>query len=434
LKHLDESLREDIENIGKITIVPNLLDVVCEITGMGFAAIARVTEEKWIACYVRDDISFGMEPGSELVIDTTICNEIRQHQEAVIIDHVSEDELFKHHHTPAQYGFQSYISVPIMRKDNTFFGTLCAIDPDPHHLSKPEIIKMFRLFCDLISFHLDAIEQLDANRLDMKAQMNFSNELEEKIKERTAELDEKNETLLKTNKELQEFNYISSHDLQEPLRKIQTYVSKIQATESSNLSSDGSTYFQKVRESAQRMQSLINDLLTYSQTHKTSEQFENVDLKLLLNEVLADLADEINEKSALVDIGEMCPVKVIPFQMRQIFYNIIGNAIKYSSEERDPRIEVTSEIVNGNQIKDSLSADVKYCHIRISDNGIGFNQDYSDKIFELFQRLHNKSEFSGTGIGLAIVKKIIENHKGFITAKSATNEGAAFDIYLPTEQ
>jgi len=434
LKHLNKSFQEDVENIGKITIIPNLLDVVCEITGMGFAAIARVTEEKWMACYVRDDISFGLKPGDELAIDTTICNEIRQHQEAVIIDHVTKDELFKYHHTPAQYGFQSYISVPIMRKDNTFFGTLCAIDPNPHYLSKPEIIKMFRLFCDLISFHLDAIEQLDANKVDMKAQLSFSSKLEEKIRERTAELDEKNETLLRTNKELQEFNYISSHDLQEPLRKIQTYVSKIQATESSNLSSDGTAYFQKVRESAQRMQSLINDLLTYSQTQKTNEQFKNVDLRSLLSEVLEDLTDEINEKSALVNIGPMCSVKVIPFQFRQIFYNIIGNAIKYSSEERQPRIEVISEIVKGNQIKDSLPGDASYCHIRISDNGIGFNQDHSDKIFELFQRLHNKSEFSGTGIGLAIVKKIIENHKGFITAKSATNEGAAFDIYFPLEQ
>ena len=213
--------REDIQKIEQISIVPHILNVVCKTTGMGFAAVARVTEDKWIACQVKDDIGFGLKPGGELEIKTTICNEIRQSGNAVIINHVALENDFKNHHTPAMYGFQSYISMPIIRKDGTFFGTLCAIDPNPNDLKKPEVIDMFNLFADLISFHLDAGERLDSTIQNLNQERGFNNELEGKIKERTAELEEKNEQLIQTNKELQEFNYISSHDLQEPLRKIQ---------------------------------------------------------------------------------------------------------------------------------------------------------------------------------------------------------------------
>jgi GAF domain-containing protein len=149
-----------VEDISNITIVPRLLEVICKTTGMGFAAVARVTEDKWIACAVRDEIAFGLQPGNELKLETTICNEIRQHQKAVIIDFVDLDDTFAHHPTPAMYGFQSYISVPILLKDGTFFGTLCAIDPKPAKLNNPQIIDMFNLFADLISFHLALAEQV----------------------------------------------------------------------------------------------------------------------------------------------------------------------------------------------------------------------------------------------------------------------------------
>lgn len=153
------NLIEDVEAIGRIEMVPKLLEVVCRITGMGFAAIARVTEDKWIACAVRDTIHFGLVSGSELKIETTICNEIRQNREAVAIDHVAKDETFAFHPTPAMYGFQSYISMPIIYQDGTFFGTLCAIDPKPAKLNNIEILGMFKLFAELISFHLKLVEQ-----------------------------------------------------------------------------------------------------------------------------------------------------------------------------------------------------------------------------------------------------------------------------------
>lgn len=129
---------------------------------MGFSAIARVTEDRWITCSVQDNVSFGLKPGDELEIRTTICNEIRRDKKAVIIDNVSEDDEFRYHHTPAMYGLQSYISVPIIRKDGSFFGTLCAIDPKPNDLKTFKVREMFNLFADLISFHITSIE--DANK------------------------------------------------------------------------------------------------------------------------------------------------------------------------------------------------------------------------------------------------------------------------------
>jgi transcriptional regulator with XRE-family HTH domain len=153
---------EAVEAVKNIAIVPRLLEVICKTTGMGFAAVARVTEDKWIACAVRDEINFGLKPGSELVLETTICNEIRQHQKSVVIDCVELDENFARHPTPAMYGFQSYISVPIISKDGSFFGTLCAIDPKPAKINNTHIIEMFTLFADMISIHLNVVDAISA--------------------------------------------------------------------------------------------------------------------------------------------------------------------------------------------------------------------------------------------------------------------------------
>ena len=157
---MTENIQADIDAVNHIPMVATLLEVVCRTTGMGFAAIARVTETKWVACAVRDEINFGLVPGGELKLETTICDEIRQSGEPVIIDHVLNDLQFQNHHTPAMYGFQSYISVPIFLKNGSFFGTLCAIDPRPAKVNTPEVIGMFRLFTDLIAMHLNTFEQL----------------------------------------------------------------------------------------------------------------------------------------------------------------------------------------------------------------------------------------------------------------------------------
>ena len=158
---------EDIETVKQIAIVPTLLEIICRYTGMRFAAIARVTEDRWIACSVKDGLGFGLKPGGELKVETTLCNEIRAHRKPIIIDNVAEDEKYALHHTPRIYGIQSYISFPIMLKTGELFGTLCAIDPKPANLNNSRIIGMFRLFCELLSFHLQNLALVEKGQLTL---------------------------------------------------------------------------------------------------------------------------------------------------------------------------------------------------------------------------------------------------------------------------
>ena len=181
------------------------------------------------------------------------------------------------------------------------------------------------------------------------------------------------------------------------------------------------------------MQTLIDDLLTYSRTNTQERKFEKVDLNTIIEEVKEDLKEEFQQKHATIEVDEMCEANIIPFQFRQLLFNLLNNSLKFSNPNEAPLIKIKSEIAEGAKFNNQkLSKEVKYCHIRVSDNGIGFEQQYSEKIFEVFQRLHGKNEYKGTGIGLSIVKKIVENHNGIITANGELNKGATFDIYIPT--
>ena len=220
--------------------------------------------------------------------------------------------------------------------------------------------------------------------------------------------------------------------MQEPLRKIQTFASQITENEQQNLSDSGKDKFQRMQNAAQRMQVLINDLLTYSRTGIQETKFEKTDLSTIIEKVEDDLKEELENKHLSIEIKEICEVNIIPFQFRQLIYNILSNSIKFAKTDVPLAIKVTCKIAKGESFNfKNLLKDVNYCHIEISDNGIGFEQEFSHKIFEVFQRLHGKTEFSGTGIGLAIVKKIVDNHEGFITATGKLNEGATFAIYIP---
>lgn len=255
---------------------------------------------------------------------------------------------------------------------------------------------------------------------------------DDKLKLNALELEQKNEELEKMNQELQSFAYISSHDLQEPLRKIQTFASQILEKEILNLSDNGKDKFQRMQNAAKRMQTLINDLLAYSRTNIQERVFEKTDLSKIVEEVKEDLKEEIEQKNATVENCENCEATIIPFQFRQLLYNLISNSLKFSKPETPIVIKISSKIVKGSALENKkLEPETKYCHIQIEDNGIGFEQQYSAKIFEVFQRLHGKLEYSGTGIGLAIVKKIVDNHNGIITATGEKNKGATFDIYIP---
>ena len=426
--------QDDLERIWQIPVVNTMLDVICKTTGMGFAVLARVTDKTWLACAVRDNIQFGLEPGQELQIDTTICQDILHNGKSVIIDEVGKDLIYKDHHTPVLYGFESYISVPIIRKDGSFFGTLCAIDPKPQVVNTPAVIGMFQLFVELIAFHLDALDQFKSMESQFLNERTFNDELEKKIHERTIQLEENNAALLKMNENLQTFTYISSHDLQEPLRKIQTFISVIKEKEAANLSDKGRDYFQRIQSAASRMQILINDLLTYSHAEVDEKKFVQLNLQALIEDVQAELHEELEKQHATIHISQMCEARIIAVQFRQLLHNLIGNALKFASPDRNPEIRIESQMITADELpEEPPTAAIAYCHIRIADNGIGFEQQYSAKIFELFKRLHTNATHPGTGIGLAIVKKIVENHNGLIRASGNAGEGAAFDIYIPAE-
>lgn len=268
---------------------------------------------------------------------------------------------------------------------------------------------------------------------DIHSEKLFINELESKVKFRTAELEQNNIELEKKNRELESFTFITSHDLQEPLRKIQTYSSIIYENESHNLSVAGKDSVNRINSAASRMQLLIRDLLLYTRTTLDESNFSNTNLQLVLNEVKEDLREELLAKNAVVETTAMCNVKIVPYQFRQLMLNLIGNSLKFTKPQSSPFIKISSRKERGiNLDNEKLAKDKLYCHIQIADNGIGFEQQYSEKIFQIFQRLHNKQDFEGTGIGLAIAKKIVENHDGIITASGEPNRGATFDIYFPS--
>jgi PAS domain S-box-containing protein len=245
-------------------------------------------------------------------------------------------------------------------------------------------------------------------------------------------LTSKNLMLERNNAELASFSYIASHDLQEPLRKIQSFSRLILTKEAAQFTDTAKDYFSRIISAAQRMQNLIDALLSYSGANTAEIQVVATDLNLVLEEVKTNLHEVIEEKKAVIEAAELPTLQVIQLQFYQLFSNLIFNAVKYSKPGVPSHIKITAFIVPGEEIKTGATEQKgKYWKISIADNGIGFDPQYSQKIFELFQRLHGRTEYEGTGIGLAICKKIMNNHNGFITATGQPGIGATFNIYLP---
>lgn len=264
---------------------------------------------------------------------------------------------------------------------------------------------------------------------EIKIRKEAQDNLEIKIAERTKELVQKNEELELRNHELQQFSWVVSHDLNEPIRKIQIFIKIIKDL---YLKTDDKAidYVDRTIRSAERMQTLITDLLAYSRLSAQVKP-EKTDLNIVLQEVLGDFDYLIERKNATIRSSELPTVDSIPSQMRQVFQNLIGNAIKFSGHDQNPLIEITSEIILDKDIESPTSPDGKFCRITVKDNGIGFDEIYLDRIFIIFQSLNDRQSYEGTGIGLAIAKKIIDKHNGLITAKSKPGEGASFIIVLP---
>lgn len=259
-------------------------------------------------------------------------------------------------------------------------------------------------------------------------QKRLSEELEIRVSDRTKELQS-------SNNELAQFAYVASHDLQEPLRKIITFIELVQR-DLPSLEGKSRGYLQKIEQSALRMSILIKDILNFSQLGKPGHAFEQTDLNESLNTIIGDLEVVIQQKGAKIQTENLPSLEAIPQQMNQLFYNLLSNSLKFTTDGVTPVISITAKELPRKEVLKftELNPALTYFVIQFQDNGIGFNQKFADQIFTIFQRLNNRQSYSGTGIGLALCKKIALNHNGLIRASSIENQGATFQVVLPVKQ
>jgi len=403
---------KDIERIRQIPIVPTMLEVICNTTGMGFAAIARVTEHSWVACSVRDEIAFGLEPGGELTLETTICNEIRSSGQSVVINHVEKNEAYRDHHTPKMYGFQSYISVPITLRSGQMFGTLCAIDPKPAILENAKTIGMFKLFAELIAFHLDSLEKLEQSNVALKA------------------LDKE---LTETKDENRQYRFISNHNLQEPLRKLRVFSDIVSKASDRNDLPKAKAFADKLNLNAQQFSMMIKDLSEFSNLDQMEESFERVELNAVLRDVILQVGQQVKLLDASLTVGKLPVIRGITLQLEQLFYHLISNALKFSKPGIPPMVHISSAETGVPAVThlQPVMNGVKYVEIRIADNGVGIDSSQLGKIFDIFSKLDYDPELRSGGIGLAYCRKIVRNHGGMITAESEPGKGTTFLVYIP---
>ena len=264
--------------------------------------------------------------------------------------------------------------------------------------------------------------------------LTIQKENQQELQEKNKLLEILNEALSASNHDLQQFASVASHDLQEPIRKIQVYSKLLKDRNTDTLSEESKVHLEKIITSSNRMKNLIVDILTYSRLSADDVKYEPTDLRTLFEEIIEDFDLRIIEKNAMFELGELPVVEVNKGQMRQVFTNLISNALKFSKPGVHPHISIRSKELNAKEIGLSLADPAHYCRILIKDNGIGFDERFASSIFSLFEKLNPKSSYEGSGIGLAIAKKIVDKHQGMIIAKSTEGKGSEFNVILPLRQ
>ncbi|MDP4220738.1 MAG: response regulator [Bacteroidota bacterium] len=298
---------------------------------------------------------------------------------------------------------------------------------------KPELLKAkVAVFIDLYKKTEALMMQeirLKAINKNLQSEIKERQQSEQQVQKLNQELVANIHTLENANADLARFAYVASHDLQEPLRKIQMFGDLLKTKYQTSIDETGQYYIDRMQKGSQRLQTLIKDILTYSRLTGSSAFFSNTNLNTIISEILADFELKIKELGATFIVSDLPELYINPVQIRQLFQNIISNALKFSRKHVQPEIRITYDI--GNPEAEEILDDNQYCNISIQDNGIGFDESYLEQIFTLFKRLNDNSVYEGTGIGLAICKKIVEQHKGFIRATSKIDQGSTFIISLP---
>lgn len=391
-REMTQDFQADLESVSRIEAVPTILEVLCRTTGMGFAAVARVTEDRWIACGVLDEIGFGLRPGGELKVETTICHEIRQSREPVTINDVAEDDLWCKHATPAMYGFRSYISVPIILADSSFFGTLCAIDPRPARLKTPEIIGMFRLFAELIAKHLDANRRLVAAESALDEERAVS--------------------------ELREhFIAVLGHDLRTPVRAVSCFADLLLRTP---LSEDGAEMARLMRDSAWRMAGLIDNLLDLARGRLGGgvglSRDSNEPLEPVLRAVIAELNASQPDRLVETEFTLLEPVDCDRGRIAQLFSNLLSNALSYGALDQPVRVQATT-------------GDGTF-ELSVANAGEPIPAAALERLFQPFYRSVVQHDREGLGLGLYIAHEIAKAHGGTLDVRS-TPEETRFTFCMP---
>jgi signal transduction histidine kinase len=386
------AIASDIERVGRIRAVPTILEVVMRTTGLRFVAVARVTETHWTACAVRDEIAFGLAPGGELVLETTLCNEVRQSHQPIVFGHASADPRWANHHTPKHYGLESYISVPIFLGDGQFFGTLCAIDPQPHELDDPNIVETLQLFAQLIGAQLDLEGRLESSTVAL--------------------VDAREDGELR-----EQFIAVLGHDLRSPLHAIRLGGELLRG-----VSPAAARTVAIIERSCTRMSELIDNVLDFARGRLGGGiPLELVDddgvaeeLRHVVVEVRTAFPDRAIEEAIVIEGALRCDHR----RLAQLLSNLLTNAVVHGAADKPVRVEAHQ--------RDGAFVLV------VSNGGEPIPEDELGRLFHPFARASRERARPGLGLGLYIAAEIARAHGGTLEASSSADLGTRFTLRMPS--
>ena len=388
----EQAIADDIAAVARISAVPSMLRICCQATGMGFAAVARVSDGNWTACAVQDDIQFGLKVGGRLEVQTTLCSESRTARRPVVIDHASQDPVYASHHTPRTYNIESYISVPIVLPNGEYFGNLCAIDPKPAKVSDVRTVAVFERFAELIALQLES----EQRREDAESALT--------TERATAELRE-------------HFIAVLGHDLRSPLSAIAMTGELLARRPEADLEKMG----QRLGKSAKRMALLIEDVMDFARARLGNgigaKLVDSDDLGRQLADVVAELRAAYPDREVVSRIAIDATVRCDAGRLQQLLSNLLGNALTYGAVDQPVEVDA--------RIRDEV------LEISVANQGEPIPSESQGRVFEPYWRPVSSAPGGGLGLGLYICAEIIKAHDGGLKVTSSLDKGTRFMAQLP---